>query len=440
MSCGPGEWFVSGRDGYGLSGSLLFVLPPVFLYASGAYRLSIFGRPGGLGHAAARSFALTLAVCCAAAAVSAGTAELISFILLYCLCSWALFCMCRLFILYYIHRRTKQGRHPVFCLLLGSYEQASRLAAALQAGPYPGIFVTGILTRERSDMGRVCQGGLTVIGTIDELGDILRKYVVDWAVFADGGEHATETQSLERQCRLEGVGFACPPRAYRGKGTLLSIEAINGIMLLESRPFPGLPVQRFLKRVTDCAVASIVILCSLPLWIIIPIAVKLTSPGPVLFIQERVGRNGRRFKMYKFRSMIRGAEQMQEKLQHLNEMEGPVFKIKNDPRFSSIGGFLRKTSIDELPQLFNVLKGEMSLVGPRPPLFSEVVQYRPGQRKRLSVTPGMTCLWQITGRNEIKFREWMLLDAEYIDNWSLMLDFKILIGTVRAVLLARGAN
>jgi exopolysaccharide biosynthesis polyprenyl glycosylphosphotransferase len=407
---------------------------------AGAYRLSRFIRPGGLSRAAFLSCLPALAVCCAGAALSAGRAGQFGFLILYCLWAWALFWVSRHAFGAYVRRRRARGEHLVYCIILGSYEQASRMAAFFRDRPHLGIAVSGILTGDSRDIGKSCAGGAQVIGTMSDLGQAVRTRIVDWAVLADEAEGAPDTRSVERQCRIEGVGFAAPARLYRGRGELISTEQAEGICLIQSRPFAHLPVQRFLKRAVDCAAASAVVLCCLPLWIIVPIAIKLTSPGPVFFVQERVGRNGRRFKMYKFRSMVDGAEQMQEKLQHLNEMEGPVFKIKNDPRFSSIGGFLRKTSIDELPQLFNVIRGNMSLVGPRPPLLSEVVQYQTGHRKRLCVIPGMTCLWQITGRNEIKFKEWMLLDAEYIDSWSLMLDIKILVGTVRAVLLGQGAH
>jgi lipopolysaccharide/colanic/teichoic acid biosynthesis glycosyltransferase len=159
-----------------------------------------------------------------------------------------------------------------------------------------------------------------------------------------------------------------------------------------------------------------------------------------LFAQERVGKNGRRFKMWKFRSMIPDADRLKASPAHLNEMDGPVFKIREDPRVTKMGRFIRKTSIDELPQLFNVLLGNMSLVGPRPPVPGEVAQYGLWQKKRLSVKPGITCLWQISGRNEIKFDEWMRLDRQYIDNWSLRLDIMILIKTVGVVLSRKGAE
>jgi lipopolysaccharide/colanic/teichoic acid biosynthesis glycosyltransferase len=170
------------------------------------------------------------------------------------------------------------------------------------------------------------------------------------------------------------------------------------------------------------------------------LAIRLTSAGPVLFRQERVGLNGRRFSLYKFRTMIVDAERQRDALLSLNEMDGPVFKISRDPRVTPVGAFLRRSSLDELPQLFNVLWGQMSLVGPRPPIPSEVRQYEAWQRRRLSMKPGITCLWQVNGRNKIGFRQWMAMDLEYIDKWSLGLDLKILAQTIPAVLKREGAK
>jgi lipopolysaccharide/colanic/teichoic acid biosynthesis glycosyltransferase len=170
------------------------------------------------------------------------------------------------------------------------------------------------------------------------------------------------------------------------------------------------------------------------------ILIKLTSRGPVFFKQKRCGLNGREFIMYKFRSMVDNAEQFRLELESLNEMDGPVFKSSRDPRITTIGKIIRRRSIDELPQVFNVLRGDMSLVGPRPPLPEEVARYQRWQRRRLSMKPGMTCLWQISGRNEVSFEDWMKLDLTYIDNWSLLLDLKILLKTVPVVLLGRGAR
>jgi exopolysaccharide biosynthesis polyprenyl glycosylphosphotransferase len=176
-----------------------------------------------------------------------------------------------------------------------------------------------------------------------------------------------------------------------------------------------------------------------PLFALVALFIKATSPGPVLFAQERMGLNGRRFKCLKFRTMIVDAEARLAELQHLNEVDGPVFKIRRDPRITKIGVFLRKASVDELPQLWNVLRGDMSLVGPRPPIPAEVEKYERWQRRRLSMRPGITCLWQISGRSNVDFDRWMRLDLNYIDNWSLALDLVILLKTVPAVLTTRGA-
>ncbi len=196
-----------------------------------------------------------------------------------------------------------------------------------------------------------------------------------------------------------------------------------------------------LKRALDVGLSSLVLLLASPVLLLAAIAVALDSPGPILFRQERVGLNGRRFTMYKFRSMVQNAESLLGELRERNEMSGPVFKMKRDPRVTKVGNFLRRTSIDELPQLFNVIRGEMSLVGPRPPLPSEVDLYQPEQRRRLSVKPGITGLWQVSGRNEVSdFSEWLHLDLEYIDRWSLALDLRILAQTLPAVLMAKGAR
>jgi len=200
----------------------------------------------------------------------------------------------------------------------------------------------------------------------------------------------------------------------------------------------GWPV--FLKRAMDLCLTLIAIILSFPILIIVSLAIKFTSPGPILFIQNRVGLNKRRIRIYKFRTMVPDAEQKLAELEHLNEVEGPAFKIKNDPRITPLGRFLRRTSLDELPQLFNVLKGDMSLVGPRPlPLRDYNGFSEDWQRRRFSVRPGLTCLWQINGRSMINFDKWMKFDMEYIDNWSLWLDLKIMLKTIPAVFKGSGA-
>lgn len=196
---------------------------------------------------------------------------------------------------------------------------------------------------------------------------------------------------------------------------------------------------RCFKRVFDAAASLVGLVVLSPVFVFLSILIRVDSRGPIFFSQVRVGKDGREFRFYKFRSMVQDAEDLKKKLMHLNELEGPVFKISDDPRITPIGRFLRRTSLDELPQLFNVLKGDMSLVGPRPPLPAEVANYESWQRQKLSVLPGITCLWQISGRNHIGFTEWMRLDIEYIRRQSFGLDMKILLRTLPAVLLRKGA-
>jgi lipopolysaccharide/colanic/teichoic acid biosynthesis glycosyltransferase len=198
--------------------------------------------------------------------------------------------------------------------------------------------------------------------------------------------------------------------------------------------------QRHGKRWLDAGVAALALAVLSPVYLLLALAVRLDSPGPVFYASTRLGRRARPFRFYKFRSMVRDAERQRDRYLHLNEMDGPVFKITRDPRVTRVGRLLRKTSLDELPQLVSVLRGEMSLVGPRPPIPAEVEQYQPWQRRRLSVTPGITCLWQVRGRNRISFEDWMKLDLEYIDTMSLGRDLWILWATIPAVLRGSGAS
>jgi len=194
-----------------------------------------------------------------------------------------------------------------------------------------------------------------------------------------------------------------------------------------------------LKRVLDMTLAGLVLILTLPIWLVIVLAIRLDSAGPAIFVQERVGLRGRRFRFYKFRSMTVGADRMKSDLRHLSEVDGPVFKIRTDPRVTRVGRLLRQTSLDELPQLVNVLRGEMSLVGPRPPVPEEVAQYRPSDMVRLAVKPGLTCWWQVRGRSTVDFDTWMAFDREYVYGLSFRVDVAILVRTAWAVVSCRGA-
>jgi exopolysaccharide biosynthesis polyprenyl glycosylphosphotransferase len=220
----------------------------------------------------------------------------------------------------------------------------------------------------------------------------------------------------------------------------VELEDLDGMPLLSFATTPTSQLKLMLKRTLDVVLASLLLLIALPIVSVIALMIKATSGGNVLFRQTRCGLNGRFFTLYKFRTMVEGAEERRRELLHLNEMNGPVFKLRSDPRVTAFGRFLRRFSLDELPQFWNVLRGDMSLVGPRPPIPEEVAKYQRWQRRRLAMKPGMTCLWQISGRNNLDFDRWMELDLEYIDSWSPTLDFKILLKTIPAVLSGKGAS
>jgi exopolysaccharide biosynthesis polyprenyl glycosylphosphotransferase len=280
-----------------------------------------------------------------------------------------------------------------------------------------------------------------VFGTIEELEGTLRERAVDEVYFAsNANEHVAEVQAAIRVCETFGMPFALPACAYRlTRARLTSVSAsadgYSHFLSLQVKP-----LQWFMKRFFDIVASAAALALLSPLLVAAIVLVKVTSRGPVLFRQERVGLHGRLFHMLKFRSMVANAEQLKARLLASNEQSGPVFKMKLDPRVTAFGRFMRKHSIDELPQLVNVLRGDMSIVGPRPPIPSEVTLYEAWQRRRLSVRPGLTCVWQVSGRNEISFRDWMLLDMRYIDHWSFAGDLGLIWKTVPVVLTGRGAS
>jgi len=218
------------------------------------------------------------------------------------------------------------------------------------------------------------------------------------------------------------------------------LEEMDGIPLLSFTTTPSNPLQLVIKRAIDLTVSLLLFVATLPIQLLAALTIKLSSPGLVYFRQIRCGLNGRHFTLLKFRTMEQGAAERLPEISHLNEMSGPVFKASKDPRLTRVGRILRRLSVDELPQLWNVIRGDMSLVGPRPPLPEEVSRYQPWQHRRLSMKPGITCLWQISGRNDLDFDRWMALDLKYIDSWSPLLDLEILVKTVPAVLSGRGAR
>jgi exopolysaccharide biosynthesis polyprenyl glycosylphosphotransferase len=265
---------------------------------------------------------------------------------------------------------------------------------------------------------------------------------VDEVVFAVPGYDADRFADALHACDERGVDVLLTMPSVLPPSGKVEVATVTGfdLPMLGMTRVPTSQGRLLIKRVMDIVGSFVGLVLAAPVLIATVIAIKVTSPGPVFFTQVRAGRHGRKFTMYKFRSMVVDAEALRAKLEHLNEMNGPVFKIKHDPRITAVGRFIRATSIDELPQLFNVLLGDMSLVGPRPPLPSEVCQYEAWQRRRLSVKPGLTGLWQVSGRNQVDFEQWMALDLQYIDNWSLWLDVVILLRTVPAVVRGSGAS
>jgi len=351
---------------------------------------------------------------------------------------WVFLSINRIAISFLISFLQSRGNFVRYILVIGTNKQAVQIANLFDSHPGWGIRVVGLLTYDSNEIGKNIINH-NVLGMVDDLMFVFEKNVVDFVFLAQVSDNVTQLQNISLRCRTVGIDFIMNTSILLQKMSNISVEYIEDSSFIIFKPVWHGSEILFIKRLVDIVLSGILIIFFVPLWIIVSFLIKRDSPGPVFYIQERVGKNGRLFPMYKFRSMVVGADKMQVHLTHLNEMDGPVFKIKDDPRLTRIGKLLRRTSLDELPQLFNVLMGNMSLVGPRPPILKEVLLYHPWQRKRLSVTPGVTCLWQVTGRNEIKFDEWMKLDMQYIDNWSLLLDLKILFMTIKAVVSRKGA-
>ncbi|MBN1103192.1 MAG: sugar transferase [Deltaproteobacteria bacterium] len=331
-------------------------------------------------------------------------------------------------------------------LIVGSRERAKDVIAAVQEDPGAGFSIVGCLETEPGEVGKDVADSVRVIGTVNFLEQLLRDHVVDDIVFAMPLRQIPEVDRYIAVAEKMGVGVRIVPDwqihkiMYRPHIASMNFEEFLGVPTMALKTTPVKQKELLVKNAMDYIIAAVLIGVFSPLLLIIAALIKVSSKGPVFFTQERCGLNGRRFLLYKFRTMTADAESRRRELETANESDGPVFKIHKDPRIIPlVGTFLRKTGLDELPQLINVLKGEMSLVGPRPPIPSEVGEYDVWQRRRLSMKPGLTCLWQIAPqRNEISFEDWMKMDLRYIDNWSLGMDFRILIRTARAVLMGEG--
>jgi exopolysaccharide biosynthesis polyprenyl glycosylphosphotransferase len=334
-----------------------------------------------------------------------------------------------------------RGRNLRNVVIVGTNARALEFAQRLATQPDLGYRVLGFVDRDWDGIDTFRRSGHALASDFCNFPEFLRSREVDEVVIALPIRSLHEESSrIALLCEEQGIPLRLLTNIFNLKLARSSAEDLHGEPLIThySNSLDGWPV--FIKRLVDIMASALLILLVSPILLAAAILIKLTSPGPIFFVQKRLGRNKRRFDVYKFRTMVADAEARMREIEHLNEVSGPVFKIKNDPRITPIGRFLRKTSIDELPQLFNVLRGEMSLVGPRPlPVRDYEGFNQDRQRRRFSVKPGITCLWQIRGRSSIPFEQWMELDLQYIDKWSLWLDLEILMRTIPAVLRGSGA-
>lgn len=362
-------------------------------------------------------------------------AKLISnrFIYYFAITALVLTCSAHILVRLILHLSRKLGYNTQYSLILGSGLAAKTYLEKINENPQLGCKVIGYLAPQSNGLE------LTYLGAYSQLESVVNLNIVDTTVVT-----APLTEAGIEEClkllTMMGKKFIIMVDEVAAPGVHCQQVDFGGLSMAAFDSYNRNPWQELGKQVFDLVVTTAALLLISPLMLAIALAIRITSRGPAIFSQNRVGLNGRIFKMYKFRSMYVNAEELKPELAHLNEMSGPVFKIKDDPRVTPVGKFLRKTSLDELPQLWNVVKQDMSLVGPRPPLPSEVNNYDPWHRKRLAVRPGITCIWQISGRNEVDFEQWMDMDAEYINRWSVWLDIKILIKTLPAVLIGKGAS
>jgi exopolysaccharide biosynthesis polyprenyl glycosylphosphotransferase len=327
-------------------------------------------------------------------------------------------------------------------LIVGTGRRAIEVASLVEEHKYWGYKILGFV----SDGHRLPNGWarFRVYGTVPEIRTLLEKgefpEIVDEIVFAVTRKKLDEMKQIFLLCEELGIRARVAMNFFDNRLARIEVEELEGIPFLTFTTTPSNETQLAAKRMLDVCISLVILALSAPVTVLAAIAIKITSPGSVLFKQQRIGLNGRTFTLYKFRTMIADAHERLGEVSHLNEMTGPVFKAKDDPRVTWVGRILRRFSLDEVPQLWNVLKGDMSLVGPRPPIPEEVRSYHRWQRRRLSMKPGLTCLWQVNGRNNIDFDRWMRMDLQYIDEWSPSLDLKILLRTIPAVLLGRGAS
>ncbi|MCG8430632.1 MAG: sugar transferase [Candidatus Omnitrophica bacterium] len=343
-------------------------------------------------------------------------------------------------VILFFRRLRRKGYNYRHILIVGTGPRAQHFMDQIKGQVNWGYRIMGLIDLDAQRVGQVINGA-RVLGTFEDMSDILNSSVIDEVVFVVPRSWLNKVEELLFLCESRGLRVHVAVDYFSPRFSRTKIEDLKGLPFLTFESTPDKILHLMFKRSFDTVCAALALIVFSPVLLGIALLVKLTSRGPVFFRQERVGLYGRPFTLYKFRTMVKNAESRLDELLERNEMQGPVFKLEDDPRVTSPGRFLRKYSLDELPQLWNILKGDMSIVGPRPPIPTEVREYDAWQRRRLSMRPGLTCLWQVSGRNRIvDFERWVKLDLEYIDRWSLILDFKIIARTIPVSILGIGAK
>lgn len=335
----------------------------------------------------------------------------------------------------------RRGRDLIPTLVVGTNAESSDIIRILKANPEAGLVPVGCLSSSLAERLELdyCSHEVPVIGHARDIKAAIANISAETVILSASAFDHDVLARIIAELRDEDVDVHLSSGLFEVLSSRVLVSEVAGVPLITIRGLTMSRANRIVKRGFDLTVASLIVLLGLPVWVALAAAIKLSSRGPIFYSQTRVGENGTHFQMYKFRSMYIDADKRLEELAQANEASGPLFKMKDDPRVTPVGKWLRKFSVDEFPQLLNVLEGTMSLVGPRPPLPSEVEQYTAHDWRRLEVVPGMTGLWQVSGRSSLTFDEMVRLDIFYIENWSVALDMALLFRTVPAVLFAKGA-
>jgi exopolysaccharide biosynthesis polyprenyl glycosylphosphotransferase len=332
----------------------------------------------------------------------------------------------------------RRGIGVARAVIVGAGEVGRTVMRAMVAHPDLGYEIVGFVDDDPAK-GTTDIGRFKGLGSLDNLAVLVQDEAIDEVIITLPWQYHRKIMAIMAQCERENVRARIVPDLFQMTLSRMTITEMAGIPLIGVRQVHISPFTRLMKRAVDVAFSLLVLIFTAPLMGLIAMAIKLDSPGPVLFRQGRMGKGGKPFTVCKFRSMMIGADEQKELLRDLNEADGPIFKIKDDPRVTRLGRWLRRFSLDELPQFYNVLRGDMSIIGPRPPLPEEVTQYQPWHMRRLEIAPGITGLWQVSGRSELPFDEMALLDIYYVEQWSPALDLKILLRTVPTILFGDGA-